>query len=269
MADSLYGSNPYDAHGAYDMDAPPGPSRAAPVPYDDPYSEQYNAPPEIPAPSSPEIAGPSGPSHSYSPRESQGQPRGRGRGRGGKRSEGGALRGGRDLDGRGRRRENGRGRGRDRGRGGAGGRNQGGSWSESHHGPAQRSESDEYNPWTPHPVSPPPISPQSYGGVAPAVGDDAAGHNGGDAWSSYDPYQGNVDNGGYGQQFVQPHINPRFASSLGYNMGYMQQFNPMPQFNQYGGSGYWNGDNGGAGDQGWSGNWNYPNGSGQYDQSGQ
>ncbi|KAI0033966.1 Gar1/Naf1 RNA binding region-domain-containing protein [Vararia minispora EC-137] len=39
-AEEPYGSNPYDAHGIYD-DLGAGPSRAAPLPYDDPYSDSF------------------------------------------------------------------------------------------------------------------------------------------------------------------------------------------------------------------------------------
>lgn len=68
------------------------------------------------------------------------------------------------------------------------------------------------------------------------------------------------------QQFVQPHINPRFASMWGFNFGYMQQQQQQqyPQYGQYGaGEGYWDA----GGDPGWSGGM-YPDGShNQYGQN--
>jgi len=105
--------NPYDEHGPYDIDYPStstsavpsaGPSSLGgrmPVPYDDPYGEEYTAPDVVDREMGvPSASGASGPSSSNT------HSRGRGRGGGG-----------------GRERDRGRGRGRDRerGRGGGGG----------------------------------------------------------------------------------------------------------------------------------------------------
>ncbi|KAJ7651634.1 hypothetical protein DFH06DRAFT_549148 [Mycena polygramma] len=47
--------NPYDDHSPYDDDFVPGPSRPAPMPYDDPYSDDYNnvQPIDVEPPSAP------------------------------------------------------------------------------------------------------------------------------------------------------------------------------------------------------------------------
>lgn len=121
-------------------------------------------------------------------------------------------------------------------------------------------------------TSPTTVPEQQYGGRDDEAG--AVAQSGmSDGWSSYDGYQGSMDmdaGGGYAEPFVQPHINPRFASSFGLDLGYMQGFNQMqmPQFNQYGGGGYWNGGGQNGAGQGWSNDWNYSNGNGQYDQPG-
>lgn len=44
--DTFRGNNPYDEHGAYDMNYGAGPSRPPPMPYDDPYSDSFT---DVPA----------------------------------------------------------------------------------------------------------------------------------------------------------------------------------------------------------------------------
>ncbi|KZV70999.1 NAF1-domain-containing protein [Peniophora sp. CONT] len=247
---SMYSSNPYDEHGVYD-DPGAGPSRSAPLPYDDPYSDDFPMDSAAPAPtqepSVPRILPPKPPRLS----ESREFERGRGRGRGRGRDRGGPDRGaGRDGSDRGVGRGRGRGRGGDRGRGndrarGRGSWGGGGSRAPSH-------QPDGNMPMSPGFQQSFPASPNQYGGPA---------HQQPGAPWSFDPhfqqqqqpqgmnmnmgsgmpmsppaFNGGGGGGGPGMGFVQPHINPRFAAQLGFNMNWMQQQQQfMPQNFQFGG----------------------------------
>ncbi|KAJ7161259.1 Gar1/Naf1 RNA binding region-domain-containing protein [Mycena crocata] len=214
--------NPYNDHSPYDENFGSGPSRPAPMPYDDPYSDEYNnvTPAVIePAP----IAPPSRTNDDYESYPPRGRGRGRGRGSGFDRSE-----------------ARGRGRGRERGKGGRGRGN-------SHHdrGPrhseetswdtrsaiAPRGSMEPYD--SNHPYQPRPLSPTSMA-IARATGQFSDG-------SEFSPQshsapntptapwafdQAQQFNFGY-QPFVQPHINPRFASAFGMNFDFRQ---PQPYY---------------------------------------
>ncbi|TFY71330.1 hypothetical protein EVG20_g1687 [Dentipellis fragilis] len=269
-ADSFYGSNPFDAHGPYDMDygVGAGPSRPAPKPYDDPYSDEYNA-----AVAAAALYGipPSESGTSVSPDPSDHGEYGRNRGRGrGKRPDRGG-RANRDHESRSRPYDRGgRGRGRDRGRGSgdaySGGRGGHQSISPTH---------------PPRSLSPTSLAIATATGQFPtdsgyaAAGPSQAAAALQAAWS-YDPYQPQQNQqqmfafGGHAQPYVQPHINPRFASQLGFNMGFMgqgqqppqqQQQQQHPQYSQYGaGMGGYGANTAGQAGQGWSGQWDYSNG---------
>ncbi|RDX51141.1 NAF1-domain-containing protein [Lentinus brumalis] len=200
MIDDPYGgSSSYAESRPYnDMDFAAGPSRPAPIPYDDPYSDAYGtAPPEFVSEEEEPRKSPVSPSQA-----SRGHDRGRGRGRGGPRdlpSRHEEFGGGR---GRGRR-HNDRDRGRGRGRG--------------------RGRTDPTHP-------PRSLSPTSLA-IAHATGQYADGSavppdmNGGGDWGypQYPPMQ--PFDFAFPYQFpqVQPHINPRFAANFvmpGMGMGF-------------------------------------------------
>lgn len=237
--EAIFSRNAYDEHGPYDIDyaAPgPGPSssraatRPAPIPYDDPYGDDYTAPDAVDR----EMSAPSrvvegGPSRGY-----ERAAEGRGRGRDGPRGRGGGGGRGRDRDrDRGGHRDS-----RDRGRGRGGGRGGGGRGPpQNQYGAAER-PTDGYNQQDTRPMSPTSLAiaratgqsshydPQpSQGqrqqyqtGYASSYPDNSAG-----AWGYGQQYQ----QYGYNIQqqpqhgfmpaapFVQPHINPRFASAFG------------------------------------------------------
>lgn len=261
-ADTLYGLNPYDAYGAYDMDYAAGPSRPPPIPYDDdPYSDPYtmDIPNERPSSSDHLIADGGPGSSDLSGRAPQFNERGRGRGRGSKRPDQGGLHSSRNPDNRGRRRDRGRGRGHgeDNGRrwGGRNGRQQAPSEMEAQIPLAPQS-------FLPTPGTVPPATGQFTNGIGTSVpGDFSAPPVGmGNPWS-YDSQFNQFNSYGYAQhQFVQPHINPRFASSFGLNVPFIQQ--QYSQYAQYGAGGDGSYDYGeGASDGNWSGNWNPQTGS--------
>ncbi|KAJ6575434.1 Gar1/Naf1 RNA binding region-domain-containing protein [Mycena capillaripes] len=214
--------NPYDEHSLYDDNFGSGPSRPAPMPYDDPYSDEYNTiqPVEV------EPSAPAPLSRTHSSRDDfEGRTRGRGRGRGFgfDRSEG-----------------RGRGRGRDRGKGGRGrGDNDYNSRRPNERGWESRSaitrDSMEQRPHDPpHAHQPPPrsLSPTSMA-IARATGQFPDGfelapqaHSAPSTPWAFDP--SHQFNYGY-PPFVQPHINPRFASAFGMNFG-VQQAHPPPYY---------------------------------------
>ncbi|KDQ63234.1 hypothetical protein JAAARDRAFT_168836 [Jaapia argillacea MUCL 33604] len=219
-ADSFYGANPYDEHGPYDMDMGAGPSRPAPLPYDDPYSDEYNFGP--PAPDAEKSNAPSGLSssdrstiHDSVPVDQHmGRGRGRGRGRGGSR-------GGRDSADHGGRRDRGRhSRGRGRGR------------------PPSGHIDEGYNHQMAPPTNQPPNDPvydyPQYQGNA-----SYAQPPGAEAWSyrqysQQTPYQFSFAYPAQQQQqYVQPHINPRFASAYGFDLAALQG-QQFPQYGAYG-----------------------------------
>lgn len=215
-------SNPYDDHSPYDDNFGSGPSRPAPMPYDDPYSDDYNN--AAPAPI--EQAPPPPRGRTYSIKDDSeglgGRTRGRGRGRGSgfDRSEG-----------------RGRGRGRERGRGR--GNNDRPPRQDRSWDPAMPRGSME--PYDPHHLHQPrPLSPTSMA-IARATGEfpDGSGftpqsHSDPSTptapWA-FDPSQ--QLNFGYQQPFVQPHINPRFASAFGMNLNFQH---PQPYYQPPGGS---------------------------------
>ncbi|EIW64159.1 NAF1-domain-containing protein [Trametes versicolor FP-101664 SS1] len=241
MADDPYGGSSYEQPLSYnDMDFGAGPSRPAPIPYDDPYAESYGAAPP-PATTQPQDAPVSPPPST--PFEAGRPERGMGRGRG----RGGGTRGGvqrREEPGRGRgrdRRQNDRGRGRGRGRGG----------SSSDGWPARQGPPPtEHEPRVPRPLSPTSLA------IARATGQYAEGppaespemynqmqmqHAGGGGGWGFPQHPMQSYDFGFGHQYpqVQPHINPRFAYNfgmpgmgmgmgMGMNMGYPYGGQPAP-----------------------------------------
>jgi H/ACA ribonucleoprotein complex non-core subunit NAF1 len=199
----FYGTNPYDAHGPYDDGyRVAGPSRPAPIPYDDPYADEIKA--DI-MKYEEDLSSSSAEARLYG-RESErsfGGSRGRGRGRGrGHDKSGGAVD---------------RGRGRGRGRPDRGRR----SWGESRasqQNPTAPSV-EPYNTSTSNPLSP--TSDEIERGINQPFGIPG--------YSSHpfppSPLWGYQSGGFQGHQFgqqqqqqsVQPHINPRFASAFGFN----------------------------------------------------
>ena len=227
MSEDLY-SLSSQSQSYNDMDFGAGPSRPAPMPYDDPYSDSYGIPQDNSAPGS---NGSSRPAPDV-PENSDARPpqrsrtetisgpgrfndRGRGRGRGGPRERGG------------------RGRGRGRGRDHYGGVQRQGSWS------------DDRGTEIPRPLSP---TSSAIARVTGQYGDGSMyaapqqtmniAQNGWDYTQSQQP-NFNFNFGGYQQPFVQPHINPRFASAFAFNFGmYPQQEHVMNAENYaYGGYG--------------------------------
>ena len=237
LADEMYlNKNAYDAYGPYDMDfdsaTAAGPSRPPPIPYEDPYGDDYTAPVEQPSSA--------GSTSSFDPKSFHG--RGSGSGRGYDRGE---------HQGRGRGRGRGRDRGgqRDRGRGGRGG---GGYRSSQQHGDRLHT-AIEFGDSQSHKTRS--LSPTSLA-IARATGQVSSqhqpqqqqtfspmypdAHENRNSWTynhvqpqaQFQQYQY-----GYTQQpyqpeqalpVVQPHINPRFASTFGIAMNAMQQLNQTP-----------------------------------------
>ncbi|PCH34237.1 NAF1-domain-containing protein [Wolfiporia cocos MD-104 SS10] len=263
MAEDMYGANPYDNSGPYnDMDLGAGPSRPAPIPYDDPYSDSYGVADPLPSTSTPTNPRPSNaPAMSDEGYTSDGGgsaygDRGRGRGRRFAPSRGGA----------GRRDERGWGRGRDRPRGNRGrgrgrGRDDRGPLGGPDRGRQPQANLDEYDPRAPRSLSPTSLAIARATGQYPdgtAVGSDLQqpqlpSHASGSwAYSQYAAQQPYDYAYGYQNQFVQPHINPRFASSFGMNLAAFAQGN---QYYSYGYSAM--GRGGGTGSAGgWNQDWN-------------
>jgi H/ACA ribonucleoprotein complex non-core subunit NAF1 len=224
----MYASNPYDAHGIYD-DPGAGPSRAAPLPYDDPYSDGFgiDAPAFMPAPvPAPDVS--TGPAERMRP-VSDGRMRGRGRGgeRGGPRGRGrGGDRGG--PRGRGRGGDRGRAQDRGRGRGNFGGGPRPGppisapSTPTTPTGAIGQFDGGQSLPQQAHqPFAPGPYQQQQMQPAPMAFGGMGAGMGMGMGMGA-----GMSSGMGMPMGFVQPHINPRFAAQLGLNMAWMQ---PMQQ----------------------------------------
>ncbi|KAJ7040299.1 Gar1/Naf1 RNA binding region-domain-containing protein [Mycena alexandri] len=221
--------NPYDDHSPYDDNFGSGPSRPAPMPYDDPYADEYTTIPSTEVESQPFPPPPSHRENSSDDSDGfarRGRGRGRGRGSGLDRNEGRFDR----NEGRGR------GRGRERGKGGRGRgdndrrRSDGANWEGR---PAISPRGPE--PYDSHHQQQPPrsLSPTSMA-IARATGQfpDGSGftqsHSAPSTPTSspwaFDPSQ-QFNYGGY-PQFIQPHINPRFASAFGMNFDFQ---NPHPQ----------------------------------------
>ena len=197
--DIFYGANPYDAHGPYDDGyRVAGPSRPAPIPYDDPYADQvdvdnvkYQGDSINPSERSTE-ARPVGRELERSLGDSRGRVRGRGRG-GGTRDRG-----------------RGRGRGRpDRGRR-LGGESR---WMQQTH---TAPSIEPYDPNTPHSISP---TSDAIERATTQTSSDVSGYpssqpfSGSPVW----PYQPGGFHPHGQQEVVQPHINPRFASVFGFD----------------------------------------------------
>ena len=220
---NFYGVSPYDEFGPYDIDATSaaGPSRPTPLPYDDPYQDVALTNTQREPSSRPRME-----SHNDftpSPREAQlntsrgrreihGRSRGRGRGRGGVPSSGNRIPGNRQDYGN-RRRSEGI-------SGGPGATNLNGE-TQSHH--------------------PRSLSPTSMA-IASATGQMPTGSSFSTSQSTLNtqhqisdafPFQATFPNHSFtftgatpNQQFqpyVHPHINPRFASALGFHLSFMQQ----------------------------------------------
>ncbi|KAK7695069.1 hypothetical protein QCA50_002259 [Cerrena zonata] len=243
MAEDLYSANPYD-QSYNDMDFGAGPSRPAPMPYDDPYSDSYGVPQE--GSSVPRGQTSSAPdvqvgdnvrqlqrsrSQTMSTGPSRFNDRGRGRGRGGQRERGGRGRG--------------RGRGRDTNSGGV---QRHGSWSEDRGSEIPR-----------------PLSPASsaiarvtgqYGDGSMLAAPQQVMQTAQSGWD-YNQYQQpnfNFNFGEYQQPYgVQPHINPRFASAFAYNFGMYPQQDQGMGGDAYGYGGYGQGSDYSAPNQ--SGTW--------------
>ncbi|KAI0640066.1 Gar1/Naf1 RNA binding region-domain-containing protein [Trametes polyzona] len=217
MTDDPYGGSSYEQSLSYnDMDFGAGPSRPAPIPYDDPYSDSYGAAPPSGAPAADDA--PSSPSRSTTSdggRADRGGGRGRGRGAG---ARGGVPR--RDDPGRGRgrgRRQNDRGRGRGRDRAGGDFR----SPSDPRSG-RQGQPQSEYDPRSgSRPLSPTSLAiarATGYGNGAQPDAPDAYSpiqHEGAAGWGyPQNAMQGYDFSFGYQYPQVQPHINPRFAGNF-------------------------------------------------------
>ena len=234
LADEMYLSrNAYDAHGPYDVDfdSAAGPSRPPPIPYDDPYGDDYTAP----------VAEPSSirSTSSFDSKSFFGRSSGSGRG---------YDRGGHHGRGRGRGRGRDRGGQRDRGRRGSGGS---GYRSSQQHMDTPTEFDDSRSGTTRS------LTPTSFA-IACAAGQvayDASQHQEQQQQSFSPMYPDALGNGsswgynhmqsqaqfqpqyGYLQRLqqthmqtplVQPHINPRFASAFGIAINAMQQHNQMP-----------------------------------------
>ncbi|TFK56616.1 NAF1-domain-containing protein [Heliocybe sulcata] len=260
--DLSYGSNPYDEHSPYNVGSTSSQTRSAPLPYDDPYSDAYEAVSAPPRSRSFSVTKEEGAFSIPSP-SSYGQQGSRGRGRG--RGYNSKHSNGREVNGRGRglRRDK---PNRGRGRGRPGG-SQDGARDLQHHQPYNQQGDEEYDPRTPRPASPASLAiARATGQYANSASYASQSAYSSDASNNYWPnpmqpyqqtasYQGN--NAGYGyqqQSFVQPHINPRFASAYGY------QFNGVQpgQYGQYGsyGSGSGQGNTGNGSWRGYGGSYN-------------
>lgn len=233
--DSLLTASAYAERGPYDFDfSSAGPSRPAPIPYDDPYSTEYTSEKPDVSPSSPgasrdsEMVDSRGP-HRRSPSvEASGRGGGRGRGRG--RGRGGGH------DRADTRRDSGC-RGRARGRGwvdrGRGGRPNG---YDTHINQSNPQSGESHAP--PRSMSPTSLAiaraTGQLGGPDPGTAPQHAMSNPIGGWQpqQHPQMQPQYNFGIQQQPFVQPHINPRFASQFGMNFGFMQPqfYPPNPQF---------------------------------------
>ncbi|KAF6766731.1 Gar1/Naf1 RNA binding region-domain-containing protein [Ephemerocybe angulata] len=176
----VLGHNAYDEHGPYDQDfSAPGPSRPAPIPYDDPYS----LPSEI---SVGEDGGTSSiPSRPTRPPPTRQEARPRGRGRGGNFNQ------------------------NSRGRGGRGGGKE--VWENHLNAPRHSEPAAASNTYDPRAGTQMQEMGQSY-----YQDYSHMGHQGGMMQA---PFGGQASGHGQGMPFVQPHINPLFANSFGFPMG--------------------------------------------------
>ena len=216
LDDVILEGNAYDEHGPYDLDFNAGPSRPPPIPYDDPYADEYPPAASVSTIPSWSASSPS-PNHSehrtsvhgtrHDRAHEQGLGRGRGRGWGrGRGRENDRLRSGRQIraDSTRSQRSN--------------------SASETSWDVA-RSPDASYDPPIPRPLSPTSLT------IAHATGQLPDGlnmsmphlHVNNETWSYQDTrfHQGtslHFYTQGFPPPFVQPHINPRFASAFGLHM---------------------------------------------------
>ena len=223
--DSPLGANAYDEYGPYDIDfSSASPSRPAPVPYDDPYSSESNLDLLDTDPVTPGSSKNDNGSHSSKHGNERGMGRSWGRDRG--RGRGGHDQGDSRRDSVGRGRARGRGWG-DRGRG-----------SQRYENEARRPSGRADEP--PDLQRPRSLSPTSLA-IARVTGQLTGGSSvpsesgltqqpvqmpiPPSGWQLQNPQmqpQQHQFNFGTQPSFVQPHINPRFASQFGMNFGYMQ-----------------------------------------------
>jgi H/ACA ribonucleoprotein complex non-core subunit NAF1 len=225
------------------MDLGAGPSRPPPIPYDDPYADDFGMDKSNTEPKS-STQTPSGAGSGHANRPSAqadfGRSPNQGRGRGHGRPD---NRPGQSGGGRGRGRGQGRG-GRGRGTGGSRRSSEGDvGWSDRHMAPS--SPNEQYDPQVPRPLSPTSLA------IARATGQLSTASSPSSLYSpgipipptsgpffqhqqqqQMHPY--NFIPQGYPQQYVQPHINPRFASNFG--MGFMPPTRPRSnsQYGHYG-----------------------------------
>ncbi|KAG1845973.1 Gar1/Naf1 RNA binding region-domain-containing protein [Suillus tomentosus] len=200
----FYGANPYDAHGPYDDGyRVAGPSRPAPIPYDDPYADEV----KVDTVKYEEHLNGSSTEARLSGREPErdfGGSRGRGRGRGKGHDRGGGARDG--------------GRGRGRGRPDRGRR----SWGESRWS-QQNPTAPSMEPYKTSPSIPlSPTSDEIERGTNQPVGIPGYSSQPFSPPPTWGYQQGGFQSHPFGQQqqqqqSVQPHINPRFASAFGFN----------------------------------------------------
>jgi H/ACA ribonucleoprotein complex non-core subunit NAF1 len=223
-SETLYGSNPYDAHGVYDSDtvsgAGPSTERSV-VAYDDPYADNYVVPALAGPDTLPFNGKPVGTNHPEAHQATstplQGHARGRGRGRG-RGAGAGSFERGRGRGRGGGQQQRGRGRGRDN----VGLHNAGrGGWSQTGNHAPQYGVSEQYDPHSSLASSGPAsalgrqqreLSPTSFA-IARATGQ----HVGGASFQPL-PWQLAMQIEALGQQShgqIQPHINPRFAAQWG------------------------------------------------------
>lgn len=213
----FYGANPYDAHGPYDDGyRAAGPSRPAPIPYDDPYADEVKA--DI-VKYEEDSNSPSTEARLFGrePEKIVGDHRGRGRGRGRGHDRGGGAR------------DRGRGRGRGRQR----------SWGESRWSqPNPTAPSMEsYNTSTSIPQSP--TSNEIERTINQPVGIPGYSSQPFSPSPTWNYQPGGFQGHQFGQQqqhqqqSIQPHINPRFASAFGFNGPPAWFGNRDAQFNSY------------------------------------
>jgi H/ACA ribonucleoprotein complex non-core subunit NAF1 len=234
--DIILKGNAYDEHGPYDLDFSAGPSRPPPIPYDDPYADEY--PPESRS---------SGLINRSIPNRSEYQT---------------SIHGNRPdhKNDRGHSYVRGRGRGRDREHDKRGKGRQ--KWVDTTRGPHQNSSASgtswdgrpiamsqssvSYDPLIARPLSPTSLAIAHVTGQLPDGSNISMPHihSTVEAWSYQDPrlHQGapfHFNQQGFPPPFVQPHINPRFASAFGLhmnmNMGSMQpqQYDPYEGSNMH------------------------------------
>lgn len=237
--DVILKGNAYDEHGPYDLDFSTGPSRPPPAPYDDPYADEYPLTTSKLSTSSELTSDPS-PSRNQHHTSAHGARQDRGDARG-------------HSSGRGRV----RGRVREHDRRGNGRH----KWAASAHSPQQNSSTSETS-WNGGPIArsptgasydlhiPRPLSPTSLA-IAHATGQLPDGsiismphtHATPEAWGYQNPrfHQGAPFhfNPQGPSPFVQPHINPRFASAFGLHMNtnmrlmQPQRYDPYEESNMH------------------------------------